>query len=178
MALLNKTRLIELATFRIWFHLISCMRVERKRSGHALSPQASSSSSSFRHNMTQRPPSPPASTYFPLLSADTDNVQLRPVADAESHFAYSTTLRRHNVEGSLTSPTEIAAAVNAEASSLWSRALGHITGQPESSLESRRGSPVPPQRQETKDTLSARFAHTSIQVRCLIVSRIHTDLRK
>ncbi|KAJ7202778.1 HAD-like domain-containing protein [Mycena pura] len=41
-----------------------------------------------------RSASSPASTYFPLLSIDAGaGTRLRPTADAESHFAYSTTLR-------------------------------------------------------------------------------------
>ncbi|KAJ7647897.1 Ca-transporting ATPase [Roridomyces roridus] len=73
-----------------------------------------------------RPASPPASTYFPLLSADT-GARLRPTPDAEPHFAYSTTLGGHNAEGSPITPTQLAFAVNQEASSLWARAVGAVT---------------------------------------------------
>ncbi|KIY69789.1 calcium-transporting P [Cylindrobasidium torrendii FP15055 ss-10] len=111
--------------------------------------------------MNQRPETPPASTYFPLLSENPDDARLQPLPDAESHFAYSTTLRRHSQEPPLGSPTDIAAAVEAEASSLWSRARAHITGEPEHSIESGRGTPLPPQ--PPQDTLSARFAHTSVE---------------
>jgi hypothetical protein len=103
-----------------------------------LTPMATSSASDYRVNgsptvynaIHSRSPSPPASTYFPLLSADTD-ARFRPTADAESHFAYSTTLRRHQSEGAaaLKSPVVFDAAVNAEASSLWRRAINKITGQ-------------------------------------------------
>lgn len=142
------------------------------------SAMASSSSSAFyRHAFQDHPPpspSPPASTYFPHLAADT-SARLRPTPDAESHFAYSTTLRRHHSEGSaLTRPSELASALNAEASSLWSRTVGYVTGQPSSdpqSLESGRGTPSVVRREEPKDTVSARFAHYSVEVRCLTSTR-------
>ncbi|TFK44983.1 Ca-transporting ATPase [Crucibulum laeve] len=137
------------------------------------SPIAASSSSniyhynpSSAHANTTRSPSPPASAYFPLLSADTQ-ARLRPTADAESHFAYSTTLRRHQSEGAaLASPADFAAAVNAEASSLWTRAMNAISGQnpPEyQSLENGRATPPVVQREERRDTLSSQFAHYSIE---------------
>ncbi len=146
--------------------LPSSISVEMERKRSAFSTSTPTSSSFSRPNMSQRPESPPASTYFPLLAGDADNSGLRPVPDAESHFAYSTTLRRHALDGSLSSPTEFAQAVNAEASSLWSRALRTVTGQPpERNVESGRGTPQPTiQRHQTKETLSARFAHCTIQV--------------
>ncbi|KAF9012607.1 Ca-transporting ATPase [Cyathus striatus] len=137
------------------------------------SPIASSSSYNMRSAPGRgRTPSPPASAYFPMLSADAQS-RLRPTADAEHHFAYSTTLRRHHSEGAaLASPADFAAAVNAEASSLWSRAVGAITGQqrPQQQLlphayervENGRVSPLAPIREEKKDTLSAKFAHYSV----------------
>ncbi|KAK7057772.1 calcium-transporting ATPase 1 [Favolaschia claudopus] len=141
----------------------SGMGQERKRPLGS-STAASSSSSFARHAFAsmhdQRSASPPASTYFPLLSGDS-GARLRPTADAESHFAYSTTLRRHGTDGLPISPVEIAHAVNAEASSLWSRAVGLVTGQPpESNLENGRSSP---RMQDARDTMSSRFAHCSIE---------------
>ncbi|KAJ7496607.1 Ca-transporting ATPase [Mycena latifolia] len=141
----------------------SGMGYERKRPPSATA--ASTSSSFARHTFAMhdqpRSASPPASTYFPLLSGDS-GARLRPTADAESHFAYSTTLRRHQVDGLPLSPTELASAVNAEASSLWSRALSVVTGQPpETSVED--GRTTPPAKQEVRDTMSARFAHCSIE---------------
>ncbi|KAJ7099347.1 Ca-transporting ATPase [Mycena belliarum] len=141
----------------------SGMGYERKR---PLTNTAASTSSSFaRHTFAMHDPprsaSPPASTYFPLLSGDS-GARLRPTADAESHFAYSTTLRRHQGDGLPLSPTDFASAVNAEASSLWSRALSVVTGQPpETSVEDGRA--TPPAKQEVRDTMSARFAHCSIE---------------
>jgi hypothetical protein len=143
----------------------SGMGYERKRQ-YPDASAASSSSSFARHAFAMhdqaRSASPPASTYFPLLSGDS-GARLRPTADAESHFAYSTTLRRHGTDGLPLSPVEIASAVNAEASSLWSRAVSVVTGQPlETSVESGRATPPP--MQDTRDTMSARFAHCSIEV--------------
>ncbi|KAJ7350798.1 Ca-transporting ATPase [Mycena albidolilacea] len=145
----------------------SGMGYERKRV--VSDTAAASSSSSFvRHHAfapmhdQQRSASPPASTYFPLLSGDS-GARLRPTADAESHFAYSTTLRRHGADGSPISPIDIAHAVNAEASSLWTRAVSVVTGQPlETNLENGRMTP-PPMQEQLRDTMSARFAHCSIE---------------
>ncbi|KAJ7478603.1 Ca-transporting ATPase [Mycena galericulata] len=142
----------------------SGMGYERKRPLPA-DTAASSSSSFARHTFAMHDPpraaSPPASTYFPLLSGDS-GARLRPTADAESHFAYSTTLRRHHPDGSPLSPTNLAHAVNTEASSLWARAVGAVTGEiPETNVEN--GRVTPPPTQEVRDTMSARFAHTSVE---------------
>src|ERR1700733_13506014 len=103
---------------------------ERKKraslSSIPLTPLASSSS--YHHHPPIRSTSPPASAYFPLLSTDNNTGRLRPIPDAESHFAYSTTLRRHPTELSLASTAQ---AVNAEASSVWSKILSAITGRQE-----------------------------------------------
>ncbi|KAF8161376.1 Ca-transporting ATPase [Crassisporium funariophilum] len=137
------------------------------------SPVATSSSSNYRFNQGSanayhhpRSPSPPASAYFPLLSADT-NARLRPTPDAEQHFAYSTSLRRHQSEGAaaLASPAVFAAAMNAEASSLWTRAINAITGRQTNeyqTIENGRESPGAP-KEEAKDTASGKFAHYSTE---------------
>ncbi|KAF8885983.1 hypothetical protein BD779DRAFT_1611837 [Infundibulicybe gibba] len=77
--------------------------------------------------------------------------------DADSHFAYSTTLRRHHSDGAaLSSPAEV--------SSLWARAMNVITGQRNDGYES-----IPPERNlerqgaESHDTASARFALCSVE---------------
>jgi len=140
------------------------------------SPMAASSSSNYRfatqhsangHSFGPRSPSPPASAYFPLLSADT-NTRLRPTPDANAHFAYSTTLRRHQSEGAaaLASPAVFAAAVNAEATSLWTRAINKITGRDSieyQPVENGRATP-PAQREVPKDTASGKFAHLTAEV--------------
>ncbi|KAJ4471541.1 Ca-transporting ATPase [Lentinula aciculospora] len=152
---------------------------ERKRTNLTINADpphaASSSASSFSrhlHNFSspvglsmsglgqsQRTASPPASAYFPMLSAD-PNASLRPTADADAHFAYSTTFRRHQVENSLASPSYIASG----AQSLWSKVLTTVTGQPseEDRLENGRETPAP-RRTESSNTASETFAHTSVE---------------
>ena len=131
----------------------------------------SSRAAVFRHTRgasgSGRPPSPPASAYFPSFP---DDPYARPVAapDAESHFAYSTTLRRHHTEfTALQSPALFAAAVNAEATTLWSRLSSTISGarEPEAEGGGSRPKYTALEHEAKGDTLSARFAHCSIEVR-------------
>lgn len=130
-------------------------------------PQQHTTTSTSANN-GRRSPSPPASAYFPLLSADA-NDRLRPTPDAEQHFSYSTTLRRHHSEGAaLTSPHHFAAAVEAEATSLWKRAILAVTGQPDRDADGLpttrpRAPEGVSQKEEKKDTLSAKFAHYSVE---------------
>ena len=139
------------------------------------SPMAATSASNYRVNAQHsatgngnpRSPSPPASAYFPLLSAQDTTSRLRPTPNAEAHFAYSTTLRRHQSEtaAALASPAEFAAAVNAEASSLWTRTINTITGTRTDDYQPvGRETPPITQRQETKDTASGKFAHLTVEV--------------
>ncbi|KAJ3822834.1 Ca-transporting ATPase [Lentinula raphanica] len=152
---------------------------ERKRTNLTINADpphaASSSASSFSrhlHNFSSpvgfsmagfgsgpRTASPPASAYFPMLSAD-PNASLRPTPDANAHFAYSTTFRRHQAENSLASPRTFASG----AQSLWSRVLATVTGQPseEDRLENGRETPAPSRRTEGGNTASEKFAHTSV----------------
>ncbi|KAH9485618.1 Calcium-transporting ATPase 1 [Psilocybe cubensis] len=136
------------------------------------SPMAASSSSNYRYgnqhsaSIPGRSPSPPASAYFPLLSGD-NTTRLRPTPDADAHFAYSTTLRRHQSESAaaLASPAVFAAAVNAEATSLWTRAVNTITGRQTNEyqvVENGRETP-PASREQSKDTASGKFAHMSAE---------------
>lgn len=140
---------------------------ERKKraslSSIPLTPLASSSS--YHHHPPIRSASPPASAYFPLLSEENNNTaRLRPIPDAEAHFAYSTTLRRHPTELSLASTAQ---AVNAEASSVWSRFVSAITGRQEREDKewAENGHANGASQSEAKqDTASARFAHCSVEV--------------
>ncbi|KAJ7578276.1 Ca-transporting ATPase [Mycena floridula] len=156
----------------------SGMGYERKRNGNvpnleeaALVGSSSSAHPFSRPNFSQYPaarsPSPPASAYFPLLSADHNREnRLRPTPDAESHFAYSTTLRRHHIEPTLASPAQFAHVVNTEALSLWQKAVAAVTGrQPvptDDHLESARVEREFP-KEDRRDTVSAKFAHCSIE---------------
>lgn len=154
----------------------SGMGYERKKRNLTqipLTPMATSSASDYRvstsptvYNTTHpRSPSPPASAYFPLLSADTE-ARFRPTADAESHFAYSTTLRRHQSEGAaaLKSPAVFAAAVNAEAFSLWTRAVNAVTGRQDNEYQRVENGTPGISTEVSKDTASAKFAHCTVDV--------------
>ncbi|ESK85567.1 calcium-transporting atpase [Moniliophthora roreri MCA 2997] len=108
---------------------------------------------------TPRSASPPASAYF---HHDYDHDDLRPTPDADSHFAYSTTLRRHHTESS-----ELTAEVLAnEAQSLWARLLAFIAGKPQENGvddREREGERLPLQQRQLEHTPSAKFAHTSVE---------------
>lgn len=139
------------------------------------SARAASSAFASRafHNQSgtaqQRSPSPPASTYFPLLSTDA-GARLRPTPDAGSHFAYSTTLRRHHSDGAaLTNPGTLASAIEQETSTLWARAVGAVTGQLPTVQEGGYESvPTGEQRvtEHKGDTVSSKFCRVSAEVRC------------
>ena len=151
----------------------SGMGYERKRPSAAAhlsilpeSEQASSTTVFGRqfYRTSAHTATPPASAFFPLLSADTNDPP-RPTPDAEPHFAYSTTLRRHP-EHPINSPAGFASVVNAEAISLWQRAIGMVTGQHPSQQEAAENGEASPQipKEDRRDTLSARFAHCSVEV--------------
>jgi hypothetical protein len=126
-----------------------------------------------------RSPSPPAASYFTFLSGDA-NDRLQSTPDAESHFSYSTTLRRHHSDGAaLTSPHDFVTAVGNEATSMWKRAILAVTGQPDQDADVLPTTTTAPpngrppsvgalQKEEKKDTISAKFAHYSIEV-CLFL---------
>jgi Ca2+-transporting ATPase len=140
------------------------MGERKKRASLTSIPLTPIASSSSYHRIQGRSESPPASAYFPLLSADS-NARLRPMPDAEAHFAYSTTLRRHPTELTMASTAQ---AVNAEASSLWSKLISVITGRRRKDDYGERmenGHVITDEPNEVKrDTASARFAHYSVEV--------------
>lgn len=139
-----------------------------------------------------RSPSPPASAYFPSVSLDQDR-EPEPTPDAEQHFAYSTTLRRHQPEGSLSLLQNPTAAGfrdmatewgNEGAVGLWQKVWGHITGQPPDrsaegmengyallTTQTEREQQIQ-QQQKAKDTPSARFAHLTAED---TISAFHTS---
>lgn len=155
----------------------SGMGYERKKRSFSNIPITSptATSSAYRANSSPaaayhptrsnpRSPSPPASAYFPFLSEDA-NTRFVPTPDAESHFAYSTTLRRHPSEGTaLASPAVFAAAVNAEASSLWTRVVNTITGRQTNEYQRVENGAPATHKDEAKDTPSGRFAHAHVDV--------------
>ncbi|KAK7691917.1 hypothetical protein QCA50_005322 [Cerrena zonata] len=112
-----------------------------------------------------RSSSPPASAYFSHFTGDHHGEPVPTTPDAGSHFAYSTTLRRHHVEQALGHPPtlgELRSVVAEEGpSGLWERVMQTVRGlfsQEDSKGEYERL----PSQKETKDTPSARFAHCSI----------------
>lgn len=142
---------------------------------------ASSSSAAYaRHTFrsnTLPPPrttsSPPASAYFTQFATDDSHVLEPTVADADSHFAYSTTLRRHHPEGPLGFPPtpranldEFRHAIAEEGpAGLLQRAVSFVKSY-FSGSESNDYERLPVYRDEQKNTPSARFAHYPIEVSC------------
>ncbi|KAL0057833.1 High affinity Ca2+/Mn2+ P-type ATPase-like protein [Marasmius tenuissimus] len=136
----------------------------RKRVPAYFQPANSPSSPSFSRHISQaslpahlhspvtgRSASPPASAYF-----QNGQESMTPTADAGSHFAYSTTLRRHNVEES----TEVILAH--EAQGLWQRILGWFNGDGDAKKDVEERLPLQSRKRE-QDTPSAKFAHTSVE---------------
>lgn len=186
------------------------MPIDRKRSftrDASTTPHASFTTASAnanagafaRHTYTNRsatlpppprPSSPPASAYYAQYAQD-DLHELQPTGgDPSSHFAYSTTLRRHHVEGPLGTPQtpgqtfqEFRNVVIEEGpSGLWDRLVSTIRRLFKS--EASEYERLPTQREQHKDTPSARFAHCSVEVRkplsksisvSLITMRINQD---
>jgi Ca2+-transporting ATPase len=121
-----------------------------------------------------RSPSPPASTYFPSVSLDLDR-EPQPTPDADQHFAYSTTLRRHQREGSLAllqDPTmarfqDMANTLRGEGiARVWQRVVSTVTGQPADqadSLENGYARLVMEPEVAQMETPSARFAHCTAE---------------
>ncbi|KAF8840364.1 calcium-transporting P [Paxillus ammoniavirescens] len=141
-------------------------------SAHSILPLYAGSSNSGHPQPDHRAPSPPASSYFPSVS-DTQTGEPQPTPGASTHFAYSTTLRRHQAEGSLSlhAPklSDITPGVTAEG--LWQKAVSAVTGQRVQddaleggySLVGGRTTPPLPHHEDKKDTASARFAHWSVE---------------
>ncbi|KAF9222361.1 calcium-transporting P [Gyrodon lividus] len=142
-------------------------------SAHSILPLYANSSNPGHSQPDHRVPSPPASSYFPSVS-DTQAGEPQPTPGASTHFAYSTTLRRHQAEGSLSlhlppKLSDITPGVTAE--ELWQKAVSAVTGQraQDDALEGGyslvRGRTTPPltHREDQKDTASARFAHWSVE---------------
>ncbi|KAG7093836.1 hypothetical protein E1B28_007475 [Marasmius oreades] len=102
------------------------------------------------HLYSPRSASPPASAYF-----EHGEQNLTPRADAGSHFAYSTTLRRHHVEES----AEVKIAH--EAQGLWQQVLSWFNEGPKHKEVEQRESVVGMQNE--KNTVSAKFAHISVE---------------
>lgn len=93
-----------------------------------------------------RSPSPPASSYFPEVHG---NDSLPATKDASSHFAYSTTLRRHHAESSFTLSHSSGASaatiqsienlVHKGGAGLWERVVSTISGGESRDIRAEEG---------------------------------------
>jgi Ca2+-transporting ATPase len=121
--------------------------------------------------LSQREPSPPASAYF----ADYTSTETEPVGtdDASSHFAYSTTLRRHSMEAgsplsygnSSSTFQSIGRIVSQESAGLLDRFISGVAGPPR---EAHRPEVLGGSRRSEKpdeETPSSVYAHWNIEVR-------------
>jgi Ca2+-transporting ATPase len=156
----------------------SGMRNGRKRPGtelsilpesEALAASATTSTVPNRGTYYHRAPnahsSTPASALFQNFSEDGQTTS-RPTPDAHAHFAYSTTLRRRP-ETKISTPEGVFGAVKEQAVLAWERVIGFVMGrgsQEDTKAEDEESSPKLP-KHDRRDTQSARFAHTSIDVR-------------
>lgn len=151
---------------------------ERRRSPGADNPQTAASTSTYMRGPVPplrsstlpelpRHGTPPASSYFRTTQGD-DNAEPQPlVADADSHFAYSTTLRRHHYE--LTSPTS---AIQNITHGNWQGALDSFSR----GTSSRHSLDHPPSNrtpypskgpgtpQSAPETPSSKFSYSTIEV--------------
>ena len=155
---------------------------ERRRSPGIDSQQTAASTSTYMRGppLPQRSttlPSPtrygtpPASSYF-LTTQGNDNSEPQPiVADAGSHFAYSTTLRRPHYE--LTSPTT---AIQSITHGDWQGALDSFSRGASSrmSLDHPRPNGAPDlfkglgTQQNAPETPSSKFSHSTVEVRLTV----------
>ena len=114
-----------------------------------------------------RASSPPASTYFSPPAGD-DHIEMQPAPGAQAHFAYSTTLRRHNVPP--TSPHGTAfpalesirhAVTDQGPTGLWDRLLSTVKGKSGGSPEENGYLPVA----KSEQTPSATYSSYDAEVR-------------
>lgn len=129
-------------------------------------------------SIAQREPSPPASAYFANFPADPDSrTDPIPLANAQEHFAYSTTLRRHHVEDPLATPIrrgDFAEGFNAfiyRLKKFWEQ---WKSGERELGLQNGLGGreslqpPEPP-----TEGVSVIFASRSIEVSYLVANNLY-----
>ena len=155
--------------------------MDRKRvaEGSSSSGRATYSASSRAPVYAQyRSESPPASAYFSHFSGDHHEEPQPTRPDANAHFAYSTTLRRHTLDGPLgiqTAPLgssipslgELRGALETEGvKGVWDRTGGRLIAAFTNQRDDYER--LPTHREEghvQKESMSARFAHYSVQVR-------------
>ena len=132
-------------------------------------PSGTSSSSSphttRRHlHYPPRTSSPPASTYFSPPVGD-DQIELHPNPNAQAHFAYSTTLRRHSLPPTSPHGEDLPgvshAATDQGSAGLWDQLLGVVKGKSGGSPEENGYIPVA----KTEQTPSAIYSTYHVDVR-------------
>ncbi|KAL4249588.1 High affinity Ca2+/Mn2+ P-type ATPase-like protein [Abortiporus biennis] len=156
------------------------MGIERKRTpvsdpiltgGSAFSTASSSGNAAFSRvvSTSSRPPrngSPPASTYFSQFNGDHQH-EPQPTPDAPSHFAYSTTLRRHHPDGGTpvtASFGELKSVMEEEGpAGLWQRTSHWFQNTFGSGGGGAPYERLPSDKEQKQDTPSARFAHCSVE---------------
>ncbi|THH18312.1 hypothetical protein EW146_g2633 [Bondarzewia mesenterica] len=140
----------------------------------SFSTSASSATPYSRRVQQQVPrsPSPPASAYFSKFVGDEQ--ELQPTPDAQSHFAYSTTLRRHQPQGSLGMGTprsstfpgleSLRSAVAEEGpSGLWNKLVSLWKGRSREDSSRNGYAAVSTGDERQQETPSARFANDTIE---------------
>jgi hypothetical protein len=130
--------------------------------------------------IAQRDPSPPASAYFASFPTDPDShADPIPLANAQEHFAYSTTLRRHHVEDALTTPIgrggfqEWFNEFTYRLRRLWEQ---WRSGERELGLENGWGGREASRTPEPKEGISVTFASRSIEVSYWVISNFYIVL--
>ena len=120
----------------------------------------------YAHQSSQS--SPPASAYFTRLNGEAEPT---PAKDANAHFAYSTTLRRHIPDTSLSCASangstleSISHIVSVEGAGIWARLRRLIVG------DSSRSDPYDIEQTDgrgskaLRETLSSVYAHYTVEV--------------
>ncbi|KAH8103426.1 calcium-transporting ATPase [Cristinia sonorae] len=152
-------------------------------------PEPTSSSSAFsRHTLTNNPratsssqyahtttntnypssyrggtESPPASAYFSEFAGDDHEFAPQPTPDANAHFAYSTTLRRHHVEMPVSAQVVREEGVLLERMSTWMRATFGVGGGGGGGGDGEGQYERIPMKEERKDTPSAKFVYYTVE---------------
>lgn len=114
--------------------------------------------------LSPRSPSPPASHFYPPSNEIDED------AATNTHFAYSTTLRRHHPDGplqlthsrsgSLGRLADIRHALSSEGAVFWDRVVSTVTGQQSVEQHEDNGSLYT---RQTLETPSSIYAHSSVE---------------
>lgn len=112
-----------------------------------------------------RSPSPPASAYFSTFPDATSHQEPQPVGpNAGAHFAYSTTLRRHNVDVPLLPSAHNVQSLTSEGANLLDRAVKAVLGGHSSQGNMENGYANGHARAHDEPTPSSVYAHYTVEV--------------